>query len=348
MNIGLFLPNWVGDLAMATPALRALRHHFAEARLIGILRPHLSEVLAGTNYLDRSIHYDPRSIDRSLRSRALVKQLRATRLEMAILFTHSLRSALLARASGARRRVGYARNWRSWFLTQRLYQPRQQGRWLPAPVLDDYLQLAYAVGCPGESPRIALATTAAEEQGADATLHRLGLRDSYVAINSSGAFGAAKLWPREYFAELACRIAVEHQRDVLVLCGPSEREIARSIATQANHTRVKSLADERVSLGLTKACIRRSSLLISTDSGPRHFAAAFDVPVVTLFGPTHQAWSQTYYGREISLQRQLPCGPCQQRTCPLLHHRCMRDLSVDHVYAAVGRQLEDLWKVKAA
>jgi len=72
--------------------------------------------------------------------------------------------------------------------------------------------------------------------------------------------------------------------------------------------------------------------MITTDSGPRHFAAAFDVPVVTLFGPTHIQWSETHYADAAHLQVDVPCGPCQQRVCPLVHHRCMRDLSVQDVY----------------
>jgi heptosyltransferase-2 len=90
---------------------------------------------------------------------------------------------------------------------------------------------------------------------------------------------------------------------------------------------------------LTKACIRRSALLVTTDSGPRHFAAAFDVPVITLFGPTHIAWTRTYHPKAIHLLHPVPCGPCQRPTCPLGHHRCMRELDPDAVFAAARRLL---------
>ncbi len=82
---------------------------------------------------------------------------------------------------------------------------------------------------------------------------------------------------------------------VLVLCGPDEREPAREIVRAASHPRVVSLAEQPLAIGLTKACVRRSALLITTDSGPRHFAAAFNTPVITLFGPTHIAWTRTYH-----------------------------------------------------
>src|SRR5207237_6613411 len=112
------------------------------------------------------------------------------------------------------------------------------------------------------------------------------------------------------------------------------------IVALSGHPAVFSLADEQPSIGLTKAAIRRSELLVTTDSGPRHFAPPFGVPVVTLFGPTHTAWSETHYDRSLHLQLDVDCGPCQKRTCPLGHHRCMRDLGVNWVMKAVVSLLE--------
>jgi heptosyltransferase-2 len=74
-------------------------------------------------------------------------------------------------------------------------------------------------------------------------------------------------------------------------------------------------------------------LLVTTDSGPRHFAAAFDRPVVTLFGPTHIEWTETYHPRAVHLQKRVKCGPCQLRVCPE-DHRCMVWLTPEEVYSA--------------
>ena len=169
--------------------------------------------------------------------------------------------------------------------------------------------------------------------------HQLPSGDRVVVLNSSGAYGAAKLWPAEYSARLARRIATDDDLAVLVTCGPAEREMARQIVALADHPRVVSLADEPTSIGLSKACIRRSRMMVTTDSGPRFFALAFDVPVVSLFGPTDIRWTLTRHPREVCLQHTVPCGPCGQRTCPLGHHDCMRLLGVERVYAAVREQL---------
>ena len=343
MRIGVFVPNWVGDVAMATPTLRALRQRFPAARIVGVVRPYVADVLAGSPWLDEQIFYHPRAADRGQRFAAVLRQLRDEQLDAAVLLTNSFRTAALAWASGARRRVGYVRYGRGPLLTDKLYQPRRAGKWLPIPAIDAYLQLAYALGCPWESSRLELATSAADEAAADAVWRRHDLppREHMAVLNSSGAYGAAKLWPTSYFAELARRLAQEQQMGVLVACGPAERELAAEIVKRADHRRVVSLADKAVSLGLTKACIRRSRLLVTTDSGPRFFGVAFGASVVSLFGPTDVAWTRTHYEGETCLRHAVPCGPCGRRICPLAHHDCMRSLSVERVYAAVCQQLTD-------
>jgi heptosyltransferase-2 len=186
-----------------------------------------------------------------------------------------------------------------------------------------------------------LFTTAADEAAADRAWDHLGLapRERVVCLNTGGAYGPAKNWPLEYFVTLARRLATEGRHAVLVVCGPGERETARAIVAATDHPRVVSLAGLDLGIGLTKACVRRSSLLITTDSGPRHFAAAFKVPVLTLFGPTHIAWTRTYHPHAIHLRHPVPCGPCQRAACPLGHHNCMRELTPDSVFAAARRYL---------
>jgi heptosyltransferase-2 len=178
-----------------------------------------------------------------------------------------------------------------------------------------------------------LFTTQADELAADKVWQRFGLQraNPVIALNPGAAFGAAKHWPVEHFAELARRLIDERRAAVLVLCGPNERAMARQIVADSKRQTAHSLADESISLGLLKALIRRVDLLITTDSGPRHFAAAFDRPVITLFGPTHIAWTETYFAKALHKQVAVECGPCQLRACPL-DHRCMKLLTPGDVF----------------
>jgi len=276
------------------------------------------------------------------------RQMRREGFDLAMLLTNSFRTALIAWAGGADRRVGFAREMRSWLLTDALTpKPRNQ----PHPAIDEYLRLAQYLGSPvPKSPaalkaarRMQLATSPAHEQRYARFLKRSGYsRNStgIVCLNPGGAFGAAKHWPSSSFAELGRLIADRYDKLVVVLCGPAERGIAREIVHEANHPQVVGFSAEQLSLGLTKEAVRRADLLITTDSGPRHFAAPFEVPVVTLFGPTHIAWSETFYDKAVHLQLAVDCGPCQQRICPLGHHRCMRELRVDRVLQAAGKLIE--------
>jgi heptosyltransferase-2 len=265
-------------------------------------------------------------------------------LDRIVLLTNSFRTAWMAWRSGARERIGYVGEMRSLLLTRRLPNPnRNVSNHEPLPTIDSYLRLAEAAGCPPEPPRLELATTLADEQAADAVWRQLGLPadGSVVVLNPGGAFGVAKHWPTEYFSALARRIVAEHDLRVLVNCGPSERQVAREIVERAADPRVVGLAQvDELPIGLTKAGIRRSRLLVTTDSGPRFVGIAFGKPVVTLFGPTDPRKTDTHYDRETCLSMSLNCQPCMARTCPLGHHRCMRELTVERVYAAVVQQLQ--------
>jgi heptosyltransferase-2 len=339
MNVAVFLPNWIGDAVMATPALRALRQRFAAARMIGVVQPYVAGVLEGGDWFDEQIPHNSGSWSHGILATA--RQLRRRAIDLAILFPNSFRTALIAWLGGCTRRIGYVRYGRGPLLTDRLLPVRDTaGRLLPSPILDAYNLLAEAAGCPPPARRMQLFITPRDEAAADHVWRQTGLENhaEVVCLNPGAAFGAAKHWPAEYFVLLARDLADRRGCGVLVLCGPSERDIARRIVTLARRPCVHSLSDYALSIGLSKACVRRAALVVTTDSGPRHFAAALDRPVVTLFGPTHIAWTETYHPKAVHLQRQVPCGPCQKRVCPL-DHCCMEELTPAAVFKAVTELL---------
>jgi len=334
MNVAVFLPGWIGDAVMATPALRALRTHFAEGKLIAVVKPYVAGVLAGNNWFDEQLLLG----NEQMAPFQVACQLRRRTIDLAVLFPNSFRSALVAWLGGCRDRVGYRRYFRSFMLTKRLEPVRDDsGSLTPSPAIDAYNSIVQSVGCPNPGYRMELFTTPDDEAMADLIWTTCGF-DRVVCLNPGGAFGSSKHWPTSYFADVARRLAVEHGYGVLVLCGPAEKEECQRIVIEAAHSGVCGLCDFPLSLGLTKACVRRAALLITTDSGPRHFAAAFNRPVVTLFGPTHIEWTETYFPLALHLQKSVPCGPCQKRVCPL-DHRCMTELTPNEVLRSALRLL---------
>jgi heptosyltransferase II len=340
MRIAVFCPNLIGDTVMATPTFRALRRGFPGAELAGVIRPQVAPTLDGSDWFDERILFDHRSEQPAQRMFSMLRRLRRARFDLAVLLPNSFRSALVARLAGIPRRLGYERHGRGILLTDVLHHPLDaDGRRRPAPIVDAYLKLARYLGCPIESKRLELATTPDDEAAADRAWAAVGLDGGQrvVCLNTGGAYGPAKNWPTGHFADLARRLAEESGARVLVLCGPRERDNAREIVDGAAHDHVVSLADQPLGIGLTKACIRRSDLLITTDSGPRHFAAAFGTPVLTLFGPTHIAWTRTNHPMAWHVMHPVPCGPCQRPICPEGHHKCMRDLTAESVYRIARR-----------
>jgi heptosyltransferase-2 len=328
---------------MATPALRTLRKHLPDARIIGLAKPYLVSLLEGTPWLNTIIPWEHKGPGRLSRSLETLRQLRAEELDKLVLFRASLSAGLLARLSGAKQTIGFSRHGLGWFVTKPISTLHHGRRSEPISAVDDYLNLIkQSFGFAATNKQLELATTPANEAAADGLWKRLKLPpgEQVMLLNTGGAFGSAKHWPSEYSVSLALRAAEEFGLTTLVLCGPSERAVATAIESSANHPRVKSLASEDLSFGTTKSLIRRSRLLVTTDSGPRHIASALNTPTVVLFGPIDPRWSRNYQRQTMELTVQLDCAPCGQRTCPLGHHRCMRDLTVDQVLRAVATTLE--------
>ena len=100
------------------------------------------------------------------------------------------------------------------------------------------------------------------------------------------------------------------------------------------------LQDPCISLGELKSLIHRSHLLLGNDTGPRHFARAFGVHRVTVFGPTEERWTDTSHGCETIVRVDVPCGPCHQKVCPLERRVCMENVTVAMVAAACRKELD--------
>ncbi len=352
MNIAVILPRWVGDACMATPLLRGLRAHWGgAARITGVMRPLLNDLFAGTDWLDAAIPYDRHASNPAVGFRAAARALRALRADVALVLPGSLSAATLAWLGGARRRVGFAGTGHGMLLTDRLALPRSHGRveLLPPPAA--YVAIGGVIGLPPQPLDLELATTPADEAAADAALERLypgpaGRAGPLIVLNDNSSNGTARAWGVGNHAALA-RWFVERvpAARVLVHCGPADRELARAIVTEAASPAVRGLADiDDLPLGLSKAIYRRADLAVSSDSGPRHLGAAFRVPTVALLGPIDPRLGRSDERGCVEIRLDLPCSPCGAAVCPLVHHDCMRLITVGQV----GRAALDLLAGRSA
>lgn len=333
------LPNWVGDVVLATPALAALRAHFAGAHISFLLRRYVADVVAGGGWHDELLFWPPNGGGELRTHWRFAGQLRAARFDAALLLTNAFRSALTSALAGVPRRVGSARDGRGWLLTDRLRPLREHGEFVPRSVLTSYVELAERLGAPVEDRMPRLAPTPEQTAAGEALKQHYRLETGrYAVINPGAKFGAAKCWLPEHFADVCARLAREFDLQPVLVGAPAEAPLLEDIArrTVAPVVRCDRPA---TTLGSLKILIRDARVLVCNDTGPRHYGIALRTPTVTIFGPTHQEWTTTPYTDEIRLQAPVACGPCQLPVCPL-DHRCMRAMTPEMVLAAVRSLLD--------
>jgi len=338
-------PSWVGDAVMATPTLRALRELYPTSHISYLMRRYVKQIYTGMPWADQLITY------RTGKTKAkagkgdffdLAARLRAADFDMAVLLPNSFKSALVCKMAGIDRIIGYERDGRGFLLTDKLLPVKERGKFIPSPIVKYYLGLAHYLGSGHRDLKLQLFVTPSEQREAQDVFARCGLdpnlerpatsgRPPLIVLNPGAQYGAAKCWPAEYFAKLGDQFVADLSATVLISAAPKERAIVDAIQRHMTHAAV-DLSRAGMTLGALKEIVRRCDLMVTNDTGPRHVAAAFGVPVVTVFGPTHPEWTEIYFEKERKVQIKVFCGPCQKKICPL-DHRCMTRLTPPMVYA---------------
>jgi heptosyltransferase-2 len=344
-------PNWVGDAVMATPTLRAIRELYPDSQISYLLRRYVKPIYTGMPWADKLITF------RTGKTKAkagkgqffeLAARLRARKFDLAIILPNSFKSALVCKMAGIDRIIGYDRDGRGFLLSDKLLPVKDKGKFLPTPIIKYYMGLANYLGWKHRELKLELFVTSSEKREAELVLERARLganlnrpaangSSPLILLNPGAQYGAAKCWLPEYFAQLSDRLVEELGATVLISSAPRERAIVEAITRRTRRPPI-DLARAGCTLGALKDIIRRCDLMVTNDTGPRHIAAAFDVPVVTVFGPTHPEWTEIYFGKERKVSVPVFCGPCQKKTCPL-DHRCMTRVTPDMVFASAAQLL---------
>ncbi len=333
-KISIVLPNHLGDVVMATPALRALRRGRPGAHVRAVVRRGLAHVLYGSPWVDEfAVHdiYAARGPLRRLRARlALARTIRDS--DAVVVLPNSFAAAVLAYASRAPVRIGYARRGRGWLLSEAVPAPRQGGRFVPTAMERYYLDLVLGLGCPDTGTHVELFVEPEAERECDARFAAAGLtrQAPLVCLAPGAGFGPSKLWPLPYVAEVARALLADGAR-VAMVHGPGEEPLAAEIEARTGPGLV-SLGGTSMSLSLLKSVLARAQLLICNDAGARHVAAAFEVPTLVLMGPTAVGYTNLNLKRTKLLREPVACSPCQLKVCPI-DHRCMTRLLPARVLA---------------
>ena len=315
---------------MATAAFVDIRRSYPHAHISILVKPGRDGILAGGDYHDELIvDHSSRGVGELLTT---ARDLRRRRFDLAILFSDSFRVALMAALAGIPIRVGYRRNLRSMLLSEPLRYAGPGGSKIPEPMPVRYGRLLSAAGIAPGDCRPVLRVTENEEARLRDRRAKLGIREGehLVGLNPGASFGASKMWPPEHFARLGDALVERFGVRVILLVGPGEEPIATAIERHMRHRPI-STASSLVPLDELKALVRDLRLLVTTDTGPRHYAVAFRVPVVVLMGPTDPRYTNMNLDETELLRREdVECIACHHKTCPI-DHRCMRWITPEHV-----------------
>lgn len=310
---------FLGDVVLTTPLLTRLAGQHGPVDLV--VTPAAAPLLQGHSAVREIIPFDKRGRDAGwggvLR---LGRALRARRYQRVFLPHRSLRSAALALLSGARERIGFAGAAGAWTYSRRIAVPEGH----------ETARLAALAG-PGPTPPPSLGLGAADRAAAAAWLEQAGIAGGFIAL-APGSVWATKRWPG--FADLAADLP----GTVVVIGGPEEALAGRAIAARSPD-RIHSAAGA-LPLRASTALIELAAVLVTNDSAPLHLAGAVGTPVVAIFGPTVPAFGFGPLGSDDRTVEHpgLACRPCSRHgpmVCPLGHHRCMKEISVEQVHAAV-------------
>lgn len=311
-NILVRATNWVGDAVMSLPALRAIRERFSTARISVLAKPWVADLYRRESFLDEIILYDGQSPWRT------GHELRARRFDCALLLQNAFEAAWIAWLARIPVRIGYKRDGRQLLLTQAIDRPKPGE--IPRHERFYYLELLRRAGWIERLP-----------ENEAIRLYRAARPDGkrVIGVSPGAAYGTAKRWIPERFAEAAGELAAERGASIALFGSKSERELCEQIAGRLNgKLSVTNYAGQTTLaqfIDLASGC----ELFLTNDSGAMHIASALGVPTVAIFGATDD--TTTGPGSNARVVRQpVSCSPCLLRECPI-DHRCMTAVSADRV-----------------
>jgi heptosyltransferase II len=313
---------FLGDVVLTTPLLSLLAERHGP---VDVVTTPAAATLLETHPAVRSvIRYDKHGTERGWRGiRKLALELRARRYAAVYLPHRSVRSAVLAMLSGAPQRIGFADSAAAISYTRRVPRPSQGHE------VERLLTLA---GPTASIPGVSLGLTQSDYAAADDWLAAHGVGPRFIVL-APGSIWGTKRWP--YYAELAAGL----DRPCVIVGSADDRPLADAIVSAAPDRTVSAAGE--LGLRASAALIQRAAVLVTNDSAPLHLATAVGTPIVALFGPTVPDFGfGPRRAEDITLGREgLSCRPCSKhgpQKCPLGHHRCMRELAVETIAAALA------------
>ena len=336
----------IGDVVHTLPFLEVLRKNFPDVRLDWVVEEESSQIIDAHEGIDNVLISRRKSWQKKLlKAREgfaalreiiqFLKELRSNEYDLVIDLQGLFKSAILTGLSRGKKKIGpnWGREGSHLFLTERpLFVEADKH------AVDKYLTVAEHLGCEKDSWEGHIPIRESDRSTIDKVLDDRGVRDqSLVAINPFAKW-TTKLWEPERFAALADRMQKELGCGIIYTGSVQDRAEIDEIMVRM-HEKSTNLAGQ-TSLKELAYLYSKCQLLVTTDTGPMHIAAAMECPVVALFGPT-APWRTGPYGPGHTVIRdEIECSPCFNKKCD--HVSCMRNITVDKVFETVKKQINAL------
>jgi heptosyltransferase II len=334
-NIIVRMPNWIGDLVMATPILSDLRKAYPDAHITAMCRSPICELLKEDPEIDELFCFSKASgFGRRAERRNIIEKLRKGNYDLGILLTHSFSSAWWFWLGKIRNRLGYECNGRRFLLTHSLPFPQNiQNQHLVVT----YKMLLEPLGIPISETPPRLYLSQKELNDGRVLLRQHGIPEGalVVGINPGATYGSAKCWLPDRFREVTERLLRDKDVYVIYFGDLATASLVKEICAGLT-SRVVNVAG-LTSLRELSSLISHCDVILTNDSGPMHIADAIGTPIVALFGSTSEVVTGPYRSG-ILIHKHVECSPCYQRTCPI-DFRCMKKIEADEVYEAINKIL---------
>lgn len=329
-NIIVRMPNWLGDLVMATPVLADLRRFYPQAKITAMCQSNVAPVLKNDPHIDALYSYKrPSGWVQCGQYQTIIDEIRHGEYDLGLLLTNSLSSAWWFWRGQVKYRLGYAAHMRSWLLSNAYpFPPQRKSQHL----VITYKQLLQPLGIPLSDTDPHLYLSPDEKQTARELLATHGIisgKSIILGVNPGAAYGTAKCWLPERFVEVTKEMLASNDNLYVVYFGDQAgAPVVNEICRQLPNERVVNLCG-KTSLRELMALINSCSLFLTNDSGPMHIAAAFGIPLVALFGSTSDVCTGPYHCGKV-IHKHVECSPCYKRVCPI-DFRCMKKIEVEEV-----------------
>lgn len=329
-NIIVRMPNWIGDLIMATPVLTDLRKAFPKSSITAMCRKPLCDLLREDESVNEVFCFAKPANDFVRRQeRDIIAKLQAGKYDLGILLTNSFSSAWWFWQGKVKRRIGYSAHFRGWLLTDSLKFAKEKEHQVIT-----YKKLLSPLGISLSNTAPRLYVTEKEVERAKELLYQRGYvkGKKLIGINPGAAYGSAKCWPPERFRALAMRLLLETDAYVVFFGDASTASLVKQIS-QGLPEKVIDLAGV-TSLRELACLIKECDVLVTNDSGPMHIGDAFHTPLVALFGSTDEELTGPFSQSKNVINKHVKCSPCFKRVCPI-DFPCMKEIGVEEVVERV-------------